>query len=132
MTKEEFLKTKKSLLSELEGHKKRINTQYSKAVRAYIKNNTDVKIGKVYETTVGRKNVRFVVYNTDIRVIDSKIGHLFINAGGWILNKESVPTKCKSFVIAGSVSNPQELTLSKDQTNHPPNDFFKPLSKTKN
>lgn len=119
MTTKELHEIRKSLADKQDSFKKEIAIEFGKSVQEYIKERTDIERNKVYTVQSGdrrrNKYKRFVVYAMDVQFFDK---HCLIIASGWWLNADSVPTKWANLTIEG-VSNPDFLTLSEDQTNHP-------------
>lgn len=112
-----YLKKKNELQTKLKAFKEEINEEFTKLVKEFIKSNTHVEIGKVYEfPEKPRKHYkRFVVYDMDTFHISD---HVMIRAAGWWLDQFSVPKKWDTLTPFG-VGNPDIMVLSENQKHLP-------------
>jgi hypothetical protein len=115
MKHSEFNKIRQQFQRKLERAKKAINKDYSKVANQFIKANSPVKVGKVYDV-VGRKrrglSERFVVFKISI----SAFSHAtWINAWGWRLDHNGKCAKWESYTVFGNGRNDLALTLSENQ-----------------
>lgn len=123
LTAKKVLAFRKQLSKKLERETKRINNAYHPIIKQFLKENSPVKEGKVYELAAQpdkmiytpKRAKRFAVYTIRPSYWDDIIS---IAAGGWWLNADGVPVKWVTYVLTG-VSNPVRFVLSKDQTRKP-------------
>ena len=116
MTTKQYLAVKLKFQKKLEAVQKKLSLEFNKFTSLYIKHNCPEKRRTVYECLEGAKRrgyTRFVVY--DIQVQTQAGRFVFIQAGGWWLDKNNVPSRWDSRTVAG-VGNPTVFTKSADQT----------------
>jgi hypothetical protein len=121
MNKLQFIEQRNLLLVQKEEQVKAINVEYNRILKEFLKDNSPIEEGKVYELLEnGRKRrgfKRFIIYDQTVRMWDET---LMITIGGWWLNEKDIPTKWDNMTVQG-ISNPAVFKISENQTalNHP-------------
>jgi hypothetical protein len=121
MQTKDFFKKRNALQNELKKFQKKMDIEYTKIVKEFIKANSPVENLKVYELVengMKRKGFkRFVIYTQEIQVFDKMP---MIRVGGWWLDANNVPAKWDNMTVFG-VCNPAKFLLSENQINekHP-------------
>lgn len=112
-----YIKADRALKAKLDAYAEKIQQRRAKLAAKYIKQNSPVENGKVYNLVSGgikrRGYDRFVVFQQQAR---SMGGHSIVVVGGWWINKlTNKAEKWDSSAVVLGVSNPAVFKLAEDQ-----------------
>lgn len=120
MKKEELLKYRKKLQAEQAAAKNEVDRKWTIAVKAYIAENCEFKVGQVVEATnrKSRKFKRMAIYDIATKQIFEN--HLSICLYGWYLDANDNPFQWEgSGLYLDGISNPDTIVLSVNQNAEP-------------
>lgn len=115
MTGDEFMIARGELRKRLEEFEKTLQPENEKIHEEFMKANTSIEVGKVYNFEGGNPTKRVIVYSLDVDIL---MKNPIIRAGTWELDKLNVPKKWRTYTVYG-IGNPAKLVLSENQKNEP-------------
>ena len=129
MKTKQFIEKYQDIIKRKEDYSTELDLEYTEYVKEYLADNSPVERLKVYELIKNgnrrRGYKRFVVYSIRTQFMGRVC---MINAGGWWLNQDNIPSKWDVMTVDG-VSNPAIFKLSENQEHLPHPDSQKEKEK---